>query len=109
MTAEKSRDEYMREATQLLNHGDQAAAEGGEISSATKELLLLTRGTSHWNFQPVLCLHLVLEAIHQLANRSMEDALRSFEAVLKEKPTNLIALLGKARLLQSLPVLELTN
>ncbi|KAH9988468.1 RNA polymerase II-associated protein [Russula compacta] len=81
MTAEKSRDEYMREATQLLNHGDQAAAEGGEISSVTKELLLLTR------------------AIHQLANRSMEDALRSFEAVLKEKPTNLIALLGKARIL----------
>ncbi|KAF8472978.1 RNA polymerase II-associated protein [Russula ochroleuca] len=81
MTAEKSRDEYMREATQLLNHGDQAAAEGGEISSATKELLLLTR------------------AIHQLANRSMEDALRSFEAVLKERPTNLIALLGKARIL----------
>jgi hypothetical protein len=46
MTAEKSRDEYMREATQLLNHGDQAAAEGGEISAATKELLLLTRGSS---------------------------------------------------------------
>ena len=46
MTAEKSRDEYMREATQLLNHGDQAAAEGGEISAATKELLLLTRGLS---------------------------------------------------------------
>jgi hypothetical protein len=55
MTAEKSRDEYMREATQLLNHGDQAAAEGGEISSATKELLLLTRGMSYWNthFHPV--------------------------------------------------------
>lgn len=47
MTAEKSRDEYMREATQLLNHGDQAAAEGGEISAATKELLLLTRGLSY--------------------------------------------------------------
>ncbi len=51
MTAEKSRDEYMREATQLLNHGDQAAAEGGDVvSSATKELLLLTRGMSYWNF-----------------------------------------------------------
>jgi hypothetical protein len=42
--------------------------------------------------------HGMLEAIHQLASRSMEDALRSFEAVLKEKPTNLIALLGKARI-----------
>jgi hypothetical protein len=50
MTAEKSRDEYMREATQLLNHGDQTAAEGGEISSATKELLLLTRGTPYRSF-----------------------------------------------------------
>lgn len=47
MTEEKSRDEYMKEATQILNHGDQAAAEGGEISSATKELLLLTRGMSY--------------------------------------------------------------
>ncbi|KAI0301045.1 hypothetical protein B0F90DRAFT_1810255 [Multifurca ochricompacta] len=81
MTAEKSRDEYMKEATQLLNHGDQAAAEGGEIT------------------------------IHQLANRSMDDAFRSFEAVLKERPTNLIALLGKARILyarrQFAPALKL--
>ena len=37
----------------------------------------------------------------------MEDALRSFEAVLKERPTNLIALLGKARLLCLYPVLAL--
>lgn len=37
----------------------------------------------------------------------MEDALRSFEAVLKEKPTNLIALLGKVRLLCSWLVLVL--
>ncbi len=44
---------------------------------------------------------MILEAIHQLANRSMEDALRSFDAVLKERPTNLIALVGKARLLCS--------
>jgi hypothetical protein len=54
MTAEKSRDEYMREATQLLNHGDQAAAEGGEISSATKELLLLTRGMPYRRFPSTL-------------------------------------------------------
>ena len=97
MTAEKSRDEYMREATQLLNHGDQAAAEGGEISAATKELLLLTRGLSFCASSAHPVFYTILEAIHQLANRSMEDALRSFEAVLKERPTNLIALLGKAR------------
>jgi hypothetical protein len=49
MTVEKSCDEYMREATQFLNHGDQAATEGGEISSVTKELLLLTHGMSYQN------------------------------------------------------------
>ena len=54
MIAEKSRDEYMMEATQLLNHGDQTAAEGGEVSSATKELLLLTRGTPYWCFRLTL-------------------------------------------------------
>ena len=29
----------------------------------------------------------------------MDDALRTFEGVLSEKPTNLVALLGKARIL----------
>ncbi|KAH9991808.1 RNA polymerase II-associated protein [Russula vinacea] len=71
MTTEKSRDEYMREATQVLNHGDQAAAEGERLVPHQRAL------TSHSRY---------------LANRSMEDALRSFEAVLKERPTNLIAL-----------------
>jgi hypothetical protein len=33
--------------------------------------------------------------IQQLATRSMDDALRSFEGVLADKPTNLVALLGK--------------
>ncbi|KAF8893448.1 RNA polymerase II-associated protein [Infundibulicybe gibba] len=35
----------------------------------------------------------------QLATRSMDDALRSFDGVLAEKPTNVVALLGKARIL----------
>ena len=35
--------------------------------------------------------------IQQLATRSMDDALRSFDAVLAEKPTNVVALLGKVR------------
>ena len=33
--------------------------------------------------------------IHQMATRSMEDALRCFDAVLSTHPTNVIALLGK--------------
>lgn len=36
--------------------------------------------------------------IQQLATRSMDDAMRSFEGVLVEKPTNVVALLGKVRL-----------
>lgn len=33
--------------------------------------------------------------IQLLASRSLDDALRAFEGVLVEKPTNLVALLGK--------------
>lgn len=38
-------------------------------------------------------------AIYQLENRQMDDALRSFDGVLAIKPTNAVALLGKARIL----------
>ncbi|KAF5380573.1 hypothetical protein D9615_004659 [Tricholomella constricta] len=78
MTGEKSKEEYYREAAQLLNTGERAGAESGEVGGT---LSFLTRG------------------IQQLATRSMDDALRSFDGVLIEKPTNLVALLGKARIL----------
>lgn len=32
----------------------------------------------------------------------MDDAMRSFEGVLAEKPTNIVALLGKVRALSSI-------
>lgn len=75
----RTKEDYYREAAQYLNAGERAAAEGGEGVGGT--LAFLTRG------------------IHQLATRSMDDALRSFEGVLAEKPTNIVALLGKARIL----------
>ncbi|KAH7889009.1 hypothetical protein F5I97DRAFT_1804053 [Phlebopus sp. FC_14] len=75
----RSKEEYHRDAAQYLNTGERAAAEGGEGVGGT--LAFLTRG------------------IHQLATRSMDDAMRSFEGVLAEKPTNVVALLGKARIL----------
>ncbi|KAG5647061.1 hypothetical protein DXG03_001431 [Asterophora parasitica] len=78
MTGEKSKEEHYREAAQLLNTGERAGAEYGEVGGT---LSFLTRG------------------IQQLATRSMDDALRSFDGVLIEKPTNLVALLGKARIL----------
>ncbi|KAI6121861.1 hypothetical protein F5141DRAFT_1092907 [Pisolithus sp. B1] len=75
----RTKEDYYREAAQYLNAGERAAAEGGEGVGGT--LAFLTRG------------------IHQLATRSMDDALRSFEGVLAEKPTNIVALLGKARIM----------
>ncbi|KAH7920613.1 TPR-like protein [Leucogyrophana mollusca] len=79
LAGERTKEEYYKEAAQYLNSGERAAAEGGEGVGGT--LAFLTRG------------------IQQLATRSMDDALRSFEGVLAVKPTNLVALLGKARIL----------
>ncbi|KAG6897532.1 hypothetical protein C0992_000517 [Termitomyces sp. T32_za158] len=79
MKGEKSKEDYYREAAQLLNTGERVGTESGE--GVRGALSFLTRG------------------IQQLATRSMDDALRSFDGVLIEKPTNVVALLGKARIL----------
>ncbi|CAL1706150.1 unnamed protein product [Somion occarium] len=74
--AEKTRKEYYQDAAQHMNKVN--VAQSGGVSAM---LGFLTR------------------AILQLGNQSMDDALRSFEGVLAEKPTNIVALLGKARIL----------
>ncbi|EKM80576.1 hypothetical protein AGABI1DRAFT_126637 [Agaricus bisporus var. burnettii JB137-S8] len=79
MNQERSKDVYYREAAQLLNAAERVGRDTGE--SVNETLAFLTRG------------------IQQLATRSMDDALRSFDGVLAVKPTNLVALLGKARIL----------
>ncbi|KAF9227093.1 TPR-like protein [Gyrodon lividus] len=84
LTGVRPKEEYYREAAQYLNTGERAAAEGGEGVGGT--LAFLTRG-------------LYCTGIQQLATRSMDDAMRSFEGVLAEKPTNVVSLLGKARIL----------
>ena len=33
--------------------------------------------------------------LHQLATRALDDAMNSFQTILSENPTNLLALLGK--------------
>ncbi|KAL0956914.1 hypothetical protein HGRIS_003018 [Hohenbuehelia grisea] len=76
MAGEKPKDAYYKDAAQFLN----ASARYDPGSSLSNMLLFLTRG------------------IQQLATRSLDDALRSFNSILMEKPTNLIALLGKARI-----------
>ncbi|KAF8637305.1 hypothetical protein AX16_010835 [Volvariella volvacea WC 439] len=79
LVGEKLKEVYYREAAQYLNTSQRASAEAGEGAGGT--LAFLTRG------------------IQQLETRAMDDAIRSFDAVLAEKPTNLVALLGKARVL----------
>ena len=42
---------------------------------------------------------MVSQGIQQLATGSMDDAMRSFDGVLAQNPTNLVAILGKVRYL----------
>ncbi|THH01100.1 hypothetical protein EW026_g1546 [Hermanssonia centrifuga] len=79
MRKEKIREDFYRESAQYLNRGEKAATDAGEGVGST--LGFLTR------------------AILQLSSGDMENALRSFDGVLAEKPTNVVALLGKARIL----------
>lgn len=91
MVSEKSKEDYYSIAAQYLNHGERAGAESGEGVSGT--LAFLTRGTCDtYNISIILTYNI---GIQQLATRSMDDAMRSFEGVLAVKPTNLVALLGK--------------
>ncbi|KAL1945926.1 hypothetical protein VTO73DRAFT_1928 [Trametes versicolor] len=74
---EKIRDEYNREAAKVFNDGERVAAENGQSGTM---LAILTRG------------------ILQLSTGVWDDAARTFDAVLAEKPTNVVALLGKAKI-----------
>lgn len=95
LASAKTKDDFHREAAHLLNKGDRLSyTEGGSMISST--LAFLTRGMD----SPCAAQDcgLSLAGIQQLATRSMDDAMRSFEGVLVEKPTNVVALLGKVRL-----------
>ncbi|EMD33781.1 hypothetical protein CERSUDRAFT_117863 [Gelatoporia subvermispora B] len=76
--AERPKEDYYTDAASLFNLGEKKAAEAGDAGNV---LSLLTRG------------------ILQLSKRSMSEAQRSFESVLAQKPTNIVALLGKAKIL----------
>ncbi|KAJ8515561.1 hypothetical protein ONZ45_g7046 [Pleurotus djamor] len=81
LTKERRKEELNNEAAQLINKAEKFREENPEDAASTNTLLFLTRG------------------VHQLATRSIDDALRSFESVLTQQPRNLVALLGKARIL----------
>ncbi|CDO69163.1 hypothetical protein BN946_scf185042.g65 [Trametes cinnabarina] len=75
--AEKSREEYNKEATRIFNDGERIASQHGVSGTM---LAVLTRG------------------ILQMTSGQWDDAGRTFDSVLAEKPTNVVALLGKAKI-----------
>ncbi len=93
MRKEKIREDFYRESAQYLNRGEKAATDAGEGVGST--LGFLTRGT--WRCYRYLHPFDTSSAILQLSSGDMENALRSFDGVLAEKPTNVVALLGKVR------------
>ncbi|KAH9948627.1 RNA polymerase II-associated protein [Amylocystis lapponica] len=78
MISEKPRDEYNRDAAQYFNLAEKAASETGVIGTM---LAVLTRG------------------LLQMGTRAMDDALRLYDGVLVDKPSNIVAQLGKAKIL----------
>ena len=90
MTSQKTKEEHYKDAAMCVNASDgalqQSESDGGV-------LFLLARGIL--TFAPSSPSSHNYVGIHQMATRSMEDALRCFDAVLLTHPTNVIALLGK--------------
>ncbi|KAI0645859.1 RNA polymerase II-associated protein [Trametes meyenii] len=74
---EKVREDYYKEARRHFNDGERAAANNGQSGTL---LAVLSRG------------------ILQLSTGQWDDAARTFDSVLAEKPTNVVALLGKAKI-----------
>lgn len=95
MTTEKPKQDYYREAVQLLNTGERAGQESGERTGVSLAFLTRGAGSHQPNYNAIA--DISHAGIQQLATRDMEDAMRSFEVVLVEKPTNVVALLGKVR------------
>jgi len=75
MSKEKPKDAYHEEAVKCIGQGRSAAQQYGMDIADEKSLLV--RG------------------LYQLAITSLDDALSSFESVLVQKPTNIVALMGK--------------
>ena len=90
MTSQKAKEDHYKDAAMCLNASDSALQQSESNGGV---LFLLARGSLDSLPPSVTLLNRV--GIHQMATRSMEDALRSFEAVLLTRPTNVIALLGK--------------
>ena len=91
MTSEKSKEDYYRDAAQYLNTGERVISDSGDRVSGT--LAFLTRGRNHTLCYPRYFL-MVFQGIQQLATGSMDEAYSSFDGVLAQNRTNLVAKLG---------------
>ncbi|KAI0633528.1 RNA polymerase II-associated protein [Trametes polyzona] len=74
---EKLREEYNRQAAGIFNDGMRIADENGQSGTVLSQL---TRG------------------IIQMSTGQWDDAARTFDGLLTQKPTNVVALLGKAKI-----------
>lgn len=92
MTSQKIKEDHYKEAAMCINASDNALQQSEKDGGV---LFLLARGIL--TFAPSSVSFVDFVGIHQMATRSMEDALRCFDAVLSTQPTNVIALLGKVR------------
>jgi len=90
MTSQKTKEEHYKDAAMCVNASDSALQQSESDGGV---LFLLARGI--FTSTPSSASFLNCVGIHQMATRSMEDALRCFDAVLATHPTNVIALLGK--------------
>lgn len=95
MTSQKTKEEHYKEAAMCINASDNALRQSESDGGV---LFLLARGILPTvSFSTSL---LTRVGIHQMSTRSMDDALRCFDAVLLKHPTNVIALLGKVHTLR---------
>lgn len=90
MTSQKTKEDHYKEAAMCINASDNALRQSESDGGV---LFILARGILVCAPSSALLLNYV--GIHQMATRSMEDALRCFDVVLSTHPTNVIALLGK--------------
>ena len=90
MTSQKTKEDHYKEAAMCINASDNSLRQNESDGGV---LFLLARGILAFISTGTRLLNCI--GIHQLATRSMEDALRCFDAVLSTHPTNIIALLGK--------------
>ncbi|KIP06107.1 hypothetical protein PHLGIDRAFT_107356 [Phlebiopsis gigantea 11061_1 CR5-6] len=87
---ERTQAEYIKDATSHVYTVDRYTSECVTMSKLGQDVA---------DLKYLEMVTFLTRGILQLSTREMDDALRSFENVLASKPTNILALIGKARIL----------